>query len=152
MATGVLQPTEGCTHGTAALTVLCERASTGRQTSCRLPRKVRAPLIQRYCVFCEIVARRAPATVLYESDAVIAICNVLGWVPVMLLVLPKHHLTQAELWEDIGEVGRVAASLGREHCPAGFRLLSNFGRDGMQSQDHAHVHVLGGRFLGEYVS
>jgi histidine triad (HIT) family protein len=108
--------------------------------------------MQRYCVFCEIVARREPATVLYESDDVIAIRNVLRWVPVMLLVMPKAHLTQAALWEDIGEVGRVAAALGREHCPRGYRLLSNFGRDGMQSQDHAHVHVLGGTFLGEYVS
>src|SRR5262245_6401058 len=108
--------------------------------------------MQRYCVFCEIVAKREPATVLYESDDVIAIRNVLRWVPVMLLVMPKRHLTQSELWEDIGEVGRVAAALGREHCPRGFRLLSNFGRDGMQSQDHAHVHVLGGTFLGEYVS
>jgi histidine triad (HIT) family protein len=108
--------------------------------------------MQRYCVFCEIIARREPATVLYESDDVIAIRNVLRWVPVMLLVLPKRHLTQAALWEEMGEVGRVAATLGREHCPGGFRLLSNFGRDGMQSQDHAHVHVLGGTFLGEYVS
>ncbi len=108
--------------------------------------------MQRYCVFCEIVARREPATILYESDDVIAIRNVLRWVPVMLLVMPKAHRTQAELWEDIGEVGRVAAVLGREHCPRGYRLLSNFGRDGMQSQDHAHVHVLGGTFLGEYVS
>jgi histidine triad (HIT) family protein len=108
--------------------------------------------MERYCVFCEIIARREPATVLYESDDVIAIHNVLRWVPVMLLVMPKRHLTQSELWEDMGEVGRVAAALGREHCPRGFRLLSNFGRDGMQSQEHAHVHVLGGTFLGEYVS
>lgn len=108
--------------------------------------------MQRYCVFCEIVARREPATILYESDDVIAIRNVLRWVPVMLLVMPKVHRTQAELWEDLGEVGRVAADLGREHCPGGYRLLSNFGRDGMQSQEHAHVHVLGGTFLGEYVS
>ena len=108
--------------------------------------------MQRYCVFCEIVARREPAAILYESDDVIAIRNVLRWVPVMLLVMPKQHRTQADLWEDIGEVGRVAAELGREHCPGGYRLLSNFGRDGMQSQDHGHVHVLGGTFLGEYVS
>ncbi len=108
--------------------------------------------MQRYCVFCEIVARHEPAEILYESDTVIAIRNRLRWVPVMLLVMPKQHLTQSQLWEDLGEVGTVARELGTQHCPRGFRLLSNFGHDGMQSQEHAHVHVLGGAFLGEYVS
>ena len=108
--------------------------------------------MQRPCVFCEIVARREPADILFESEDVLAFRNRLRWVPVMLLVIPKRHLTQAELWQDPAEVSRVAASLGEQHCPRGFRLLSNFGPDAMQSQQHAHVHVLGGTFLGEYVS
>ena len=108
--------------------------------------------MQRYCVFCEIVARNERAEILYESDDVIAIRNRLRWVPVMLLVMPKQHRTQTELWEDMGEVSRVARDLGQQFCPRGFRLLSNFGPDAMQSQEHAHVYVLGGTFLGEYVS
>jgi diadenosine tetraphosphate (Ap4A) HIT family hydrolase len=47
-------------------------------------------------------------------------------------------------------VGELAVQMGEMHCPGGFRLVSNFGRDAMQSQDHAHVHVIGGTFLGEY--
>lgn len=108
--------------------------------------------MQRYCVFCEIIARREPGEILYESDDVIVIRNVLRWVPVMLLAMPKQHMTQSQLWEDIGEVGRVAAELGRKYCPNGFRLTSNFGWQAMQSQEHAHLHVLGGTYLGEYVS
>ena len=106
--------------------------------------------MQRYCVFCEIVARREPAEILHESDSVIVIRNRLRWVPVMLLSMPKRHLTQGELWRDMGEVGEAAVRMGVEHCPRGFRLLSNFGFDAMQSQEHAHVHVIGGVFLGEY--
>ena len=44
----------------------------------------------------------------------------------------------------------AAVEAAREHCPGGFRLISNSGYDGMQSQEHAHVHILGGQFLGEY--
>ena len=106
--------------------------------------------MQRYCVFCEIVARREPAEILYESDSVIVIRNRLRWVPVMLLSMPKQHRTQQNLWSDMGEVGEAAVKMGAEHCPRGFRLLSNFGFDAMQSQEHAHVHVIGGVFLGEY--
>ena len=107
--------------------------------------------MQRYCVFCQIIRREEPAEVFYESDDVIAFRNRLHWVPVMILVIPKRHMTQAELWADMGEVGRVAFDLGEQHCPMGFRVLSNSGPHGMQSQEHAHVHVLGGTFLGEYV-
>lgn len=103
-----------------------------------------------YCVFCDIVAGREPATVVYEDDEVIVIQNILRWAPVMLLAMPKEHRTQAELWQDIGRVGRVAVELGEALCPRGFRLLSNFGYDAMQSQEHGHLHIVGGTHLGPY--
>ena len=103
-----------------------------------------------YCTFCEIVAKREPAEFLYEDDEVVVFRNRLRWAPVMLLVVPRRHMSQEELWQDMGRVGEVAVRMGREHCPGGFRLLSNFGLDAMQSQEHAHVHIIGGTFLGEY--
>ena len=103
-----------------------------------------------YCTFCEIIAKREPAEILYEDDEVMVFRNRLRWVPVMLLAVPKRHLSQEELWQDLGRVGEVAVEMGRQHCPQGFRLLSNFGYEAMQSQSHGHVHILGGTFLGEY--
>ena len=103
-----------------------------------------------YCVFCEIIAGRERADILYQDDEAIVFRNRLRWVPVMLLAAPKVHKTQQELWQDMGAVGRAAIKVAEEQCPGGYRLLSNFGYDGMQSQSHAHVHILGGVFLGEY--
>lgn len=102
------------------------------------------------CTFCRIVARQEAAEIIYEDDEVLAFRNRLRWVPVMLLVVPKAHRPQEELWRELGRVGEVAVEMGRTHSPNGFRLLSNFGFDAMQSQSHGHVHVLGGTFLGEY--
>ena len=104
----------------------------------------------RYCTFCQIVAHRESAEILYEDEEVLVFRNRLRWVPLMLLVVSKTHKSQAELWRDMGRVGEVAVRMGQEHCPGGFRLLSNFGYEAMQSQEHGHVHVLGGTFLGEY--
>ena len=104
----------------------------------------------RYCVFCEIAGKREPGEIFYEDDEVIAFRNKLKWLPVMLLVIHKRHETQSDLWLHMGDVGRVAVELGKRFCPNGFRLLSNFGYDGMQSQEHGHVHVIGGTFLGPY--
>ena len=102
------------------------------------------------CVFCDIIAHKAAADILYEDDDLIVFRNRLSWVPIMLLSVPKQHISQAELWKNLGRVGEIAVRMGQEHCPTGFRLLSNFGHDAMQSQQHGHVHILGGVFLGEY--
>jgi len=105
-----------------------------------------------YCVFCEIIAHREPARIEYEDDDIIVFHNVLNWVPVMLLAVPKQHMLQYELWSSdvVAKVARAGAEVGAKLCPRGFRLLSNFGPDAMQSQPHGHVHVIGGTFLGEY--
>lgn len=105
------------------------------------------------CVFCEIAAKRSPATFQYEDDQIMVINNLLDWAPVMLLVMPKSHMTQTELWNNgsIGRIGSIAVQMGERFCPDGYRLLSNLGNDGMQSQEHGHLHVLGGKFLGRYV-
>ena len=102
------------------------------------------------CTFCRIVARQEPADILFEDEEVLCFRNRLHWVPVMLLVIPKEHRSQDELWARLGRVGEVAVEMGLAHCPNGFRLLSNFGHDAMQSQHHGHIHVLGGTVLGEY--
>jgi histidine triad (HIT) family protein len=106
--------------------------------------------VRYQCSFCQIVAHEGEAEIVYEDDEVMVFRNRLHWVPVMLLAVPKRHITQEELWRDMGRVGEIAVRMGQEHCPDGFRLLANFGVDAMQSQHHGHVHIIGGTFLGEY--
>ena len=106
------------------------------------------------CVFCSIVARTEPANVRYEDEDVMVFDNILDWAPVMLLFVPRIHQTQDELWKNpdlLGRIGHLAMEIGKEHCPQGFRILSNFGFDAMQTQPHAHIHVVGGSHLGHYV-
>jgi histidine triad (HIT) family protein len=104
------------------------------------------------CVFCQIVADRSPARVRYLDQDIIVIVNKLTWVPLMLLVMPKEHMSQLEMWSSrlMARLGNVAAEMGCMYAPNGFRILSNFGHDGMQSQPHGHLHVIGGAHLGPY--
>ncbi len=106
------------------------------------------------CTFCRIVSGHEPATIFSEDENFIVFRNQLRWVPSMILVVPKAHITQQELWTSgqmLSEVGALAVVTGETHCPDGFRIVSNFGRDALQSQPHAHLHVLGGAELGPYV-
>ena len=50
----------------------------------------------RPCVFCNIVAGTEPAKIRYLDEDLIVIVNRLDWVPLMLLVMPKKHLSQVE--------------------------------------------------------
>lgn len=107
-----------------------------------------------YCTFCRIVARQEPAQIRYENDEVLVFDNQLDWVPVMLLLIPKTHLSQDELWTSgdlIARMGALAVDLGNQYCPDGFRVLSNFGHDALQTQSHGHLHIIGGAELGIYV-
>ena len=104
------------------------------------------------CVFCEIIAARSPARVRYLDEDIIVIVNKLTWVPLMLLVMPKKHMGQLEMWSSglMTRLGSVAVDMGCMYSVNGFRVLSNFGSDGMQSQSHGHLHVIGGTHLGPY--
>lgn len=115
-------------------------------------RHMEKPLPNNYCVFCEIIAHREPAEILYEDEDVLIIRNVLRWVPVMLLSIPKTHMTQKELWTNgiAGKIASIGAEIGSRYCPEGFRFVANFGHHAMQSQHHGHLHILGGTFLGTY--
>jgi histidine triad (HIT) family protein len=94
-----------------------------------------------------------PGVIHYIDDDVVVINNQLKWVPVMLLVMPKEHMSQEDMWRGdiLAKVSKVALEMGDKFCPGGFRLLSNFGYDAIQSQSHGHLHVLGGTRLGHYV-
>ena len=104
------------------------------------------------CVFCRISAGTEPAKFRYLDDEVMVIVNKLTWVPIMLLVIPRKHHSQLELWDSsiMNKMSTIAADFGCMYCPEGFRILSNFGGHGLQSQHHGPLHVIGGRDLGPY--
>ena len=104
------------------------------------------------CVFCKINAGEEPARYRYLDADLMVIVNQLTWGPLMLLVMPRKHMSQIQLWssELLTRMGNIAVDMGAMYSPNGFRILSNFGRDGMQRQAHGHIHVIGGTSLGPY--
>ena len=105
------------------------------------------------CEFCDIVARRGPADIRYEDERLIVFRNRLRWVPLMLLIAPREHMSQHEFWTSplFAEAAALAVRIGHEDAPDGFRLASNFGEDALQTQPHAHLHIVGGAGLGLYL-
>ena len=104
------------------------------------------------CVFCRISEGKEPAKYRYLDEDLMVIVNKLTWVPLMLLVMPREHMSQIQVRSSglLVRMGNLAVDMGAMYSPNGFRILSNFGRDGLQSQSHGHLHVIGGTNLGPY--
>jgi histidine triad (HIT) family protein len=102
------------------------------------------------CVFCAIAGGDIPATLVHESERVVAFQDLNPVAPVHILVIPReHHRDVVELSADpalaaelLAVVADVAAS---QRLSDGFRVVFNTGDQGGQEVDHVHAHVIGGR-------
>ena len=101
------------------------------------------------CIFCNIINKKAPATVAYEDDEVMVFKNIRPLAPVHFLSVPKVHVTSVmhldethknAMWKVIMAAKKVAEDMGLK----GYKLVFNVGREGGQVIDHLHLHLLGG--------
>jgi len=101
-------------------------------------------------IFGKILSGEIPVEFVYEDELCVAFPDVAPQAPTHLLVIPREPFQDAVAADKstLGHALSVAAQLGKERCPNGFRLVTNIGKDGGQSVLHLHVHVLGGRKLG----
>jgi len=106
------------------------------------------------CIFCKIVAGEIPSKKLYEDDKVLAFYDISPEAPVHFLVIPKEHIKSAnEINEKnasiISHIFLVINKLVKELNidETGYRIVNNCGKDGGQTVDHIHFHVLGQRDL-----
>ena len=105
------------------------------------------------CLFCKIIAGEIPSNKVYENDKVFAFRDINPQAPVHVLIVPKRHMDNilacdAETAAALTAAVRVIAAQ-EGVAESGFRLVSNCGRDGAQSVNHLHVHLMGGTALTE---
>lgn len=102
------------------------------------------------CLFCRIAAGEIPASVVAENELCMAFRDIGPQAPTHILVIPKVHYQSLN---EMADATLVAAlfQMVREVANAeniderGYRVVINTGRDGGQSVDHLHLHLLGGR-------
>ncbi|MEX2645812.1 MAG: HIT family protein [Gaiellaceae bacterium] len=107
------------------------------------------------CLFCELVAGREEASVVYDDDRVFALMDIRPVTPGHLMVVPKRHAASlAELEDEDSDallrVARRAAAALRAsslRCE-GVNLFLADGEAAGQEVFHVHLHVLP-RFEGD---
>lgn len=111
------------------------------------------------CIFCKIINKEVPSTIVYEDEDVIAFKDIHPVTPVHILVIPKKHISSlVDLKEEdeaiIGKIYTVINKIAKQEgiLDKGFRVIVNCGEDGGQVVKHIHFHLLGGKKLGVKIS
>lgn len=106
------------------------------------------------CIFCKIINKELPVKIEYEDDEIIAFNDIEPQAPIHVLVIPKKHIVNnLQLKDDdlivVGKMFKVFNILAKEKNinESGFRIVNNCLKDGGQSVDHIHFHLLGGRSM-----
>jgi len=104
------------------------------------------------CIFCKIIEKKIPASVIHEDEHAVAFEDVNPQAPVHTLIVPKKHIpdihsitvADRELVGHLFFVARkIAAQKGLEKM--GYRMVINNGHGAGQTVFHIHLHLLSGR-------
>jgi histidine triad (HIT) family protein len=108
------------------------------------------------CIFCQIVRGEIPSDTVYQDEEVFAFRDINPQAPVHVLVIPVRHIASLDelTWADsplVGHMVQVASQIARQEGIAerGYRLAISCGREGGQAVPHLHLHLLGGRQMGD---
>ncbi len=99
------------------------------------------------CVFCNIVARKTPAEVLFENEDAVCILDINPIHYGHSLVIPKRHCADflalpAETFQGILTAAHATArATVRGLQLEGFNIFSNNGKIAGQSVFHFHLHI-----------
>ncbi len=104
------------------------------------------------CLFCRIVRREIPATLVAETEDCVAFRDINPQAPVHVLVIPREHVGSLnEVTEPrlVGRLALFAAEIAQKEgiADSGYRAVINTNADAGQTVFHIHLHLLGGRRL-----
>lgn len=109
---------------------------------------------QENCIFCKIIAKTIPASIVFEDDNFIVFKDIHPKAKLHLLIVPKEHIASlAHLdYNHKSLMGEAMLLLNKmallNDAQTGFRTIINTGRGGGQEVDHLHLHLLAGKLPG----
>jgi histidine triad (HIT) family protein len=100
------------------------------------------------CIFCKIVARELPATIVDEDERTVAFMDINPATRGHTLVVPRHHaqdllsIDPEDLCATAAAAQRLAGRMSERLGAAGVNLLNSCGAAAWQTVFHFHLHVI----------
>ena len=110
-------------------------------------------------IFAKILRGEIPCKKVCEDEYSLAFLDINPQAPVHILVIPKgeyislQEFTTKASDPEIASFMRIVSQVARDFhiVNSGYRILSNNGDNANQEVPHFHVHVLGGKNLGQMI-
>jgi histidine triad (HIT) family protein len=106
------------------------------------------------CIFCKIVRKQAPASIIYEDETVIVFLDIRPLNIGHTLVIPKKHyvdifdIPENQLSQVHKVAKRVSVAVKKATNADGISIIQQNGKAAAQDIFHLHVHVVP-RFEGQ---
>ncbi len=106
------------------------------------------------CIFCKIVAKKAPASILYEDETVLAFLDIRPLNMGHTLVIPKVHsvdifdIPTKDLLAVYAVSKKLSFAVNKSTGADGISIIQQNGKAAGQDIFHLHVHVVP-RFSGQ---
>lgn len=100
------------------------------------------------CIFCKIINKEIPSSVVYETDTVLAILDLSQANQGHTLVMPKVHFANLlevtpDVMKDLAEATlKVATAINQALKPDGLNILNNCNEAAGQTVMHMHIHII----------
>jgi histidine triad (HIT) family protein len=98
------------------------------------------------CIFCDIVARKSPAFIVYEDASTVAFLDIFPFTRGHLLVIPKRHgarLTDIPFEEQMALIRTLDELCRRtERLTNDYNVALNAGAKAGQIVFHVHFHII----------
>jgi histidine triad (HIT) family protein len=101
-----------------------------------------------HCIFCDIVAGKAPADRVYEDEFLVAFWDAKPVRPIHILIVPRTHIPTLNDIEPtdpvLSRVGQAAVKIAKQFgvAESGYRVFINVNRGGGQVVFHLHAHLI----------
>lgn len=106
------------------------------------------------CLFCQIIAKKIPAHIIYEDKKTLAFLDIFPVSKGHTLIIPKNHaqdLNSGSLEDAIAimqTAHKIAPQIMKSLSASGYNLGLNHGKDAGQEIFHTHLHLMP-RFAGQ---
>ena len=107
------------------------------------------------CIFCGMARDSSHEAPIYRDDRAFVVRDINPKAPTHLLIIPNMHLPSLAYIGPgqvpiMGHLYVVAEEMARREgvTLSGYRLVLNQGTDSGQEIEHLHMHLLGGKSLG----
>jgi len=116
----------------------------------------RALKFDKSCIFCKIVRKQVPSSIIHEDDSVLAFLDIRPVNEGHTLVIPKEHYADifdipSELLGKVHQVTKKVAIAVKKAVKAdGISIIQQNGRAANQDIFHLHVHIIP-QFTGEKI-